>query len=216
MGISFVLAVVSGIMNSLTENSQNSAALVAAVVTVGSFVVNMLLGMGTLAIFLKAIESPEAVSFRDLWHPRPFWKYLGVSICYAIVVGIPAAPFVLGGIVMAAGTLMTGSMGLLLGATALVIFGLAIGFVLSTTFLFSMYLVIDRKLGPINALKESARITKGNRMSVFLLMLTTFGICVLGFVAFIVGLLVAIPVVSIAFSRAYRILESKAGALQTL
>ena len=72
-------------------------------------------------------------------------------------------------------------------------------------------LVIDKGLPPIEALRESARLTKGKRWK-----LLGFAVCmillnILGAIALGVGLLVSMPISMLATMRAYRAL-SKAGA----
>ena len=86
------------------------------------------------------------------------------------------------------------------------------GVIAATTFIFAPYLVVDKGLGPIAALKESARITKGNLPRVLALMGAITLISILGLVALIVGLLVAVPVVSVAYVSAYRRLSAAADA----
>lgn len=139
--------------------------------------VGMLIGMGEAAFFLKAHAEPAGVQIADLWHPRPFWKYVGVSVLTTLAIGLGLILLVVPGIIVA---LMV---------------------------MFSCYLVIDRQLGPIEAMKESRRITKGHLMELFLLALALIGINILGFIALFVGLLVSIPVSMLAFVYAYRSLS---------
>ncbi len=96
-------------------------------------VMDILVAMGTIAVYLKVHDAPETAHIQDLWHPQNFWKFVAT---YALVAAIAL-----------------------------------IGFVSSSCrasysrswFCFSLYVVIDRGSGPRAALKESARITKGNR-----------------------------------------------------
>src|SRR3989344_2927339 len=85
------------------------------------------------------------------------------------------------------------------------------GVIAILTLLFATYLVIDRNLGPIEAMKESARMTKGHRWNLFLLILALLGINILGAIALLVGLLVSIPVSILAVAHAYRTLAGNAG-----
>jgi uncharacterized membrane protein len=63
--------------------------------------------------------------------------------------------------------------------------------------------IVDRDLGPIEALKESWRITSGKKGDIFLLVLGMAGVCVAGFCACCIGLLIAVPVCQIAQVYAY-------------
>ena len=71
----------------------------------------------------------------------------------------------------------------------------------------SLYLVMDRGLGVTESLKESRRITYGNRLKLLLLGLALVGINIVGFFLLIVGLLVSIPVSMLAGVHAYRTLS---------
>lgn len=69
---------------------------------------------------------------------------------------------------------------------------------------FVIQLIIDRKLGVIEAMKESGRLTQGKKMSLLLFDLQCIGIMLLGFLALGVGILVAVPVVQLAATKVYR------------
>lgn len=70
--------------------------------------------------------------------------------------------------------------------------------------MFYSYFLVDKKMGPIEAIKASWNATKGNVWNIIGFQFLTFGVVILGFLALIVGLLVAIPVVSVATVYVYR------------
>jgi uncharacterized membrane protein len=84
--------------------------------------------------------------------------------------------------------------------------------ILTLGFFFSFFLVVDSNSDPINALKESWRITKGNKWRLFLLSLVVLILNVFGMLLFLVGLLVTFPVTWLAATHAYRTLASQAEA----
>lgn len=67
---------------------------------------------------------------------------------------------------------------------------------------------MDQRLMPVQALRESYRMTEGKFMLLVRLYVWFVGVVLLGLLALIVGVAVAIPVVSIAFAYAYRRLRS--------
>jgi uncharacterized membrane protein len=75
-------------------------------------------------------------------------------------------------------------------------------------FMFATYLVIDKNMAPMDALKESRRMTYGHKWNLFLFGLGLIGINILGFLALIIGLLVSLPVTMLAMAHAYRTLAS--------
>jgi uncharacterized membrane protein len=148
--------------------------------------VNLALGtfvsMGVTAFYLAAHDNPDSVSLSSLWHPRPFWKFLGASILLGLAIAIGIILLIVPGIIF------------------------------SLMFLFTTFIVIERELGPIEAMKESNRITRGHKWPLlgFVLVLTLINL--LGLLALVVGLLVSIPVSTLAFVHAYRVLTANAGA----
>ena len=144
-----------------------------------SLVLGVLATLGAMTFALRAHDDIAGVQIGDLWNPEVFWRFLGVEILLAIIVFVGLLLLVVPGVIAAVG----------LG--------------------FSPYLVIDRAKGPIEALKESWRITKGHKWQLFLLGLVIIGINILGLLALVVGLLVSIPVSWLAITHAYRTLQAQ-------
>lgn len=132
---------------------------------------------------LKVHDSVETMKYLDALPARPFWKYVGGKLAVGLVVTIGLILLIVPGIIA---VLM---------------------------FLFTPYLIVDKKLWPIEAMKESARITKGHRWQLlgFVLVLTLLNIA--GALLLFVGLLVSVPVSVLAVVHAYRALERKAGEI---
>ncbi len=145
-----------------------------------------LIAMGVTAFLLKAHDSILSISFSELLHPNPFWNYLAETIIFGLAV--------------------------MLGFVLLIIPGILV----YLAYQFGDYIVIDRHLGPIEALKESARITRGYRWELLWLFLMIIGLNILGALALLVGLLVTIPVSWLAIVRAYRTLEHRASEVATV
>lgn len=150
------------------------------VIALAVVILNVFIEMGLVAFALKAHADIEKVTLKDLWHPQRFWQYAVVKILTGIIVVIGLILLIVPGII---------------AALALI---------------FATYLVIDKNLGPIEAIKESVRITKGHRWQLFLLALALIGINILGALALMVGLLVTVPVSLLAVAHAYRKLSAAA------
>ncbi len=142
-----------------------------------SIVTSMLISTGMTFFFLKAHDAVATTKLRDLWNPGPFWRYLGVSI--------------LGGIAI------------MLGLMLLIVPGI----IVAIAFSFAGILVVEKGLEPIEALKESMRLTKGHRFALFKLGLSIIGLNILGLLALVVGVFVSISVTQLAFVHAYRTLS---------
>lgn len=145
-----------------------------------NLLVTTLVDLGVVATMLKVYDSPDGVTFSDLWHPQQYLPYLGATILTGIAVVI--------------------------GLILLIVPGIIVAMML----LFVKFIVVDRGMGPIDALKESARITKGHRLTLFLFVLAIAVINIIGAILLLVPLLVTIPVSSLAMVYAYRTIGHKA------
>jgi uncharacterized membrane protein len=143
-----------------------------------SYLINVLYSMGTTAFAIKAHDAVATVTFSDFWHPKPFAQYFITSILVGAV--------------------------LFAGLILLIVPGIIFGIM----FMFATYLVIDKNMAPMDALKESRRMTYGHKWNLFLFGLGLIGINILGFLALIIGLLVSLPVTMLAMAHAYRTLAS--------
>lgn len=154
------------------------ASALGTIVALVSIVVSMFVGLGLTTFSLRAHDNINGVQIADLWNPGPFWRFVGAHILTVIAIALGFLALIVPGIILA--------------------MGLA----------FVPYLVVDRGLGPIEAIKESWRITKGHKWQLLLLFLALLGINLLGILALIIGIFVTVPITMLAFAHAYRTLNS--------
>jgi uncharacterized membrane protein len=181
IAIAYIVAgAISGGIDALLGGSAEEPTGVGSVF---NYVLGMLISMGVTAFYLAAHDSPDTVELSALWHPQPFWKFLGTSILVTVVVAVGFVLLIVPGIIA------------------------------MLFFLFSTFIVIDRGLGPIEAMKESMRITEGYRWPLLGFIILLALIMMAGAIALGVGLLVAMPIATRAFMHAYRVLSGKAGSV---
>jgi uncharacterized membrane protein len=85
------------------------------------------------------------------------------------------------------------------GAAAGLVLCVVPGVILTCGWLFYQQFIVDKGLGPIEALTASWRATTGQRLNVFVYLLLNMAVIVAGFAAFCVGaLLISAPVIAIA------------------
>lgn len=132
------------------------------------------------AFFLKAHDMPEQVESSALWQPRSYLYFLGAKLLTAAAVIIGFLLFIVPGIIV------------------------------SLMFLFAGYIVVDRDLGPIEALRESKRLTDGYKWMLLRLTLLMLLLNIAGALCVLIGLLVTVPVSALALVHAYRTLSSQA------
>jgi uncharacterized membrane protein len=139
-----------------------------------SFVIGIFVAMAYIRICLGFCDGKEA-DFSDLWTSYPlFFSYLIGSILYGLIVLVGFILLIIPGIIWAIKYSMFG------------------------------YLIIDRDMPPVAALKKSGEITKGAKWNLFLLGLLFLGIVILGALVCVVGLFAAIPTVMVAHAFVYR------------
>ncbi len=175
---------------------------VTAALTIFSVIVNALTGNGygimafigfliglaastvvTIAYARLALSAQEGthVGWEGLWAPEHFLNMLGATILQSIVVVVGLVLLVIPGIIAA------------------------------LMLMFTQLLVVDKKMTPIAALKESYRLTKGQLLQLFLFWLAIIVINIVGLIALVVGLLVTLPVSLIAAAHVYKKLSSLQG-----
>jgi uncharacterized membrane protein len=184
VGSTLLIMVVSGLIDAFSRGIDaaisGSAEEPTLIGSLISLAAGTLINMGATAFYLAAHDNPDGVDLSALWHPRPFLKFLGASILLMLAI---AAGFIL-----------------------LIVPGI----IFALMFMFTTFIVIDREFGPIDAMKESRRITHGYKWKLLGLSLLLVLINLLGLAALVVGLLVSIPVSSLAFAHAYRLLGGRA------
>jgi uncharacterized membrane protein len=138
-----------------------------------SLVVSSFVIAGIMNFSLKVARGAP-YAFGDLFSGAPFF----VSVLVAnLIVGL----------------------GVILGTAMLIVPGVILALGLSMT----IPIVIDRNLGPIEALTESWKVTDGHKMNLFILALIAFGLCIAGLCACGVGILLVMPILYIAHMYVY-------------
>jgi len=143
--------------------------------------ISALILIGAVAFFLKAHDDPDGVTYAALWHPTSYWKFFATSLLTSLAVGF--------------------------GLVLLIVPGL----IAMVLLMFSNFLVVDRAMGPLDAIKSSVHMTKDNRLPLLGLVLLNALILIVGVLALGIGLLVAVPIVGLATAYAYRLLGKGPG-----
>lgn len=83
------------------------------------------------------------------------------------------------------------------------------GIIIAVRFCLYPFLIVDKELGPIEAIQRSIHLTRGVGVDLFLFALSCVGINILGVIAFGVGLFVSLPVTALAAAHVYRHLNPR-------
>jgi len=103
VGVAFVILLASLLIDALTSTVDALFTGSAKDPSAAGFVINIglgtLLSMGVTAFYLAAYDNPAAADLALLWHPQPFWKYLGVSVLLTLVVLLGLVLLIVPGII---------------------------------------------------------------------------------------------------------------------
>lgn len=151
-----------------------------------SWVLSIVAGMGLIRVALKFADNQKG-QLTDLLASFPlFFKYLFGSILYGLIV--------------------------LAGLILLIIPGI----IWAIKYQFYSYLIVDKGLGPIEALKASGALTSGARWDLLGFFIVALIVLYLGALALLVGLFVTIPTWMVATAFVYRRLLAQTESVQAL
>ena len=214
----FITAMVIASIPQIVGSLAGDPAIAVIMSLASFFVVSPLMSMGIIKVALKLCRG-EKPAFEDLFSSvQLIPSYLGATILFMLMLGVVfAVGFILSLIISAIGfaVLFTGDVSTGVGLM-LVAFLIALFIVLVPTtiawliFGFYPYFIVDKRMGPVEALQASMRATKGSRMALLGLAVVSFLIVIAGLLCFIVGVIVATPVVFLAWALAYRRLAAHA------
>lgn len=176
IGIVLVAFIVSWIFSTITNNLSNGGMepnFMSSLVYIVGMIVNMIISMGLAKISITLARGGKP-TWEDLYNQYPkIINYLIASILFVLMV--------------------------LVGLILLVVPGIY----LAIRFHMYSYLIVDKNLGAIEALKQSSVITKGSMWNLFLFWIVSIIVVIIGAILFFVGLLVAVPVVLVAGGYVY-------------
>jgi uncharacterized membrane protein len=162
------------------EMTKEGLPILSLILAIASGALQIIVGIGFIRISLRFCDR-EKGEYADLFSCLPlFFPYLLASILYGLIV--------VGGMIL------------------LVIPGI----IWAIKYMFFSYLMVDRRVGPMEAIKGSSAITKGVKGKLFLFLLALMGINLLGAMALLIGLLATIPTSMLATAYVYRKLAGRA------
>lgn len=176
VGLLVIVFAISFLFSWLFRVTADMNSALGFVAWIADMVVSILIGMGIIYILLEFCDH-KVPAYKDLIQPYPlFFKYLVASIFYGLVVCVGFILFIIPGIFLA------------------------------VKYSMYRYLVIDKGLGPVEALTKSGEITYGAKWKLLGYGIIVGLINIGGALLFGVGLFVTIPITMIATAYVYRTL----------
>jgi uncharacterized membrane protein len=137
-------------------------------------------GLGLLRLSLRFVDGNKG-------------EIVDLFSTFALIPGYLVACIVVGAIVM-------------IGLVFLIVPGIYLG----VRFYMFPWVIVDKGVGPFEAMRRSWAMTNGSVWNLFLLGILLAGVNILGVVAILIGLLVTIPLSVVAVGYVYRRLEEAA------
>ncbi len=161
--------------------------------------ISIFIGMYFLGYFIRHAQNRFkgfGDLFKDVFTGKKIGNYfLAVLLIVLAVVGLSVI-FAILNFILAAAT--NSSFVITIG----VILSITIYFLFIRT-LFTLFLVLDKGIGAIDAIEQSWKKTKENEGQIILFFILSILLAILGLILFIIGLLVMIPVIYLALSWFY-------------
>jgi uncharacterized membrane protein len=171
--------IVDGIPGKIQVATQASAPLISILAGLLGGAIALVTSIGWTKILLRFVDG-EQPTHADLYAHHPLlFKYFLVNLLTVLAVAAGFIVFIIPGVLAMARYSM------------------------------SAYLVVDRGLGPVEAMRKSAEITRGVRWQLLVAGFALLGVMLLGFIALVIGLLWAFPTAMVAGAFIYRRLSPR-------
>ncbi|PLX26899.1 hypothetical protein C0583_05615 [Candidatus Parcubacteria bacterium] len=176
-GSLMTIGLVSWISEDVDKLSENNPSFDLTILSILLLMLMLILDLGMMNISLK-IHDKKEVTYTDLFNLYPrILKYFLTNLLYFLIVFGGLLLFIVPGIIWA------------------------------IKFQFCSYLIADKNLGPIEALKESSRLTRDAKMDLFFFGFIVFIVVLAGALCLVIGLFFAIPTVMVAYAYVFRKLQ---------
>ncbi len=180
IGILILIFFINLIMGIFSSIFENTFPALNLIFNILIFVISFVLAIGTVQIFLKIYDEKQP-SIHDLYTVTP-------SLFFRCLLGA-----ILDGLIVLVGFLLF----------------IIPGIILVIMLQFFLYIIVDKDFDSIEAIKESRRITSGYKWDLLLLYIVLAVLNLLGILCFGIGLLVTVPVSSLAYIYVYKKLTDR-------
>jgi hypothetical protein len=182
LAVTYGMAFVLGIAQAGLEANKAEPPMIVLVVSGGNIISNIVqifLGIGQAQIALKLARRQPA-QYSELFNGGSrFLPVLGAAILAGIAIGV--------------------------GFLLCIVPGIALLLIYWPFY----YLVVDGRCSVMESFELAGRITQGNRLTTFLVWLLSVGIGILGVLALCVGVIFALPLVSLLWATAYLMMSGQ-------
>lgn len=214
IGATVVLFIIQAVLDSFSkEQEKNGMApemgILSLVATIASLVIGVAVTSATIKIVRGAPVTMKVLSVT----PTQVLRYVGVIVTLGLILLAFVIPLTVLGVSLGVASFVP-SLTLDAGIISfLAILAVAVIFLIyvQIRLMFATYLVIDGKAAIFESIKKSWSMTQGKVWFLVLFAIQAVLVCLLGVLALLVGILVAIPVVTLAAGYLYVALADNGG-----
>lgn len=142
---------------------------------VGFFILQIVVSIGMIKIFLSLQDRKEERNVGELFSGANYLlNYILGGIAYVAIIAVGFILLIVPGIIW------------------------------TIKYQFFAYFIVDKNMGPLEALKESARITQDHKMLLFVFAIVAMALNLAGVLVLGIGILVTAPLTSLAIAYIFR------------
>ena len=173
--LTLVAALATGVPSAIAQGLDRGSPVLAALFRLIGGIVSLVVAVSAIRISLRLHDGGSA-EVRDLfaWDGPTLWRYFLASLLYSVIVAVGLVLLIVPGVIF------------------------------SVRYAFYGYAVVEQNAGPREALAQSAAATRGAWWTVSLFGLVTILVNILGALLLGIGLLVTVPVTTLAAAWVYR------------
>lgn len=210
----FALEVTSSVVQKTLEGT-----LLGAAASIVLAVASVVLGAGMTLIFLKLAKGEHAEYRQIVPDIKLVWKYFASSMLSGLITALPLMAGVVvslvllvstGSIVLSEGEPVAGHEAQFAIAMAVMLVALVFSMYFGVRYSMSRLAVLDGS-DIVESLSRSTKLTDGRKWHLVLFLLALVALNLLGLIAFVVGLLITVPISVIAYSHIYLKLKAHHG-----
>jgi len=168
-----------------------------------TLIIQIIVAIGLIKITLSFCDErkPKISMLFDGW--GCFWRCLGAGLLYYLIIMAPPAACIL------LPMFSPDAMSIPYVPMFFFIMAFILAVALSIKFSLCFYFVVDKGLGPVNALRASSQTTMGAKWSLFVFGILCSLINLLGVLCFGIGIFVTFPTIMVAMTLVYRQLSAQ-------
>lgn len=174
IGVAILIWIFTAGPGILSDQISKNFPITAIILSVLSGIISIIIDMGMIKIGLDFVKKKSSkIKELFLQHPK-FWRYLGATILYALII--------IGGLILF----------------------IVPGIIWAIKYQFYGYFIIEKDKGIKEAIKESGKITEGVKWDLLLFNALVILINLVGVITFGIGLVFTIPTTQIATAYMYK------------